>query len=159
MARPLLPALSQLCWHFSLGEVTLGLVVRRGTSRGHSALVEHFGDACWLSLPWWLSGDTPASEGDAASIPGSGGSPGEGNGSLPVVLPGKAHGPGRATVHGVQRFRHDIVTKQQATDCILPLSEGERSLSLLAAQGLPSCLRGMAGSFQLVLSACFKVSG
>ena len=84
--------------------------------------------------------------------------PGEGNGSLPVVLPGKAHGPGRATVHGVQRFRHDIVTKQQATDCILLLSEGERSLSLLAAQGLPGCLCGMAGSFQLVLSACFKVS-
>ena len=121
--------------------------MRRGTSPGHLALVEHFDDAYWLSLPWWLSGDMPANEGDAGSIPGSGGSPGEGNGSLPVVLHGKAHGPGRATVHGVQRFRHDVVTKQQATDYILFPLEGERSLSLLAAQGLPSCLCVMVGSF------------
>ena len=55
--------------------------MRNGTSPGHLALVEHFDDAYWLSLPWWLSGNMPVSEGDVASIPGSAGSPGEGNGN------------------------------------------------------------------------------
>ena len=50
-------------------------------SPGHLALVEHFDDAYWLSLPWCLSGNMPVSEGDVGSILGSAGSPGEGNGN------------------------------------------------------------------------------
>ena len=50
---------------------------------------------------------------DAGLIPGWGRSPGEGNGNpLPVFLPGKSHGQRNlATVHGVTRVRHDLVTK------------------------------------------------
>ena len=53
--------------------------------------------------------------GDAGSIPGLGRSPGEANGNLiPVFLPGKSHGPRSLAgyiVHGVERVRHDLVTK------------------------------------------------
>ena len=45
----------------------------------------------------------PANAGDLGSIPGSGRSPGEGNGNpVQVVLPGKSHGQRSlaATVHG-----------------------------------------------------------
>ena len=50
--------------------------------------------------------------GDLDSIPGSGRSPGEGNGNItPVILPGKSHGqwvvPGRLQSVGSQRVRHD----------------------------------------------------
>jgi len=34
----------------------------------------------------------PASAGDAGSVPGSGRSPGEGNGNHSNILPGKSHG-------------------------------------------------------------------
>ena len=34
----------------------------------------------------------PANAGDTGSVPGSGRSPGEGNGNTPVFLPGKFHG-------------------------------------------------------------------
>ena len=95
-------------------------MVRKGTSPGHLALVEHFDDAYWLSLPWWLSGNMPANEGDVGSIPGSGGSPGEGNGN-PLQYPCLENSMDLA---GVQRFRYDLVTKQQATDYILFLLDG-----------------------------------
>ena len=42
-------------------------------------------------LPWCLSGrESACNAGDVGSIPGSGGSPGVGNGN-PVFLPGKSH--------------------------------------------------------------------
>ena len=38
---------------------------------------------CTLGLPWWLSGkNLPANAGDMGLIPGSGRSPGKGNGKL-----------------------------------------------------------------------------
>ena len=72
-------------------------------------------------LPWWLSrwrihlpnaGDT----GDSGSIPGSGRSPGEGNGNpLQYFCLGNSmdRGAWRPTVHGVARAGHDLVTKPQ----------------------------------------------
>jgi len=70
-----------------------------------------------LGLPWWLSGkNPPASSGDMGSIPGSGRSPGEGNGNLLQCscLGNLMHrGAWWATVHGVTRVRHDLATKQQ----------------------------------------------
>jgi len=44
----------------------------------------------YLGLPWWLS--LAANAGDRDSIPGSGRSPGVGNGSpLQLFLPGESH--------------------------------------------------------------------
>ena len=46
-----------------------------------------------MALPWWLSGKESACQYiDRGMIPGSGGSPGEGNGNPLVFLPGKSHG-------------------------------------------------------------------
>ena len=47
----------------------------------------------------------PAIQGDLGSIPGSGRSPGEGNGSISVFLPGESHGQTAwwATVYGVAK--------------------------------------------------------
>ena len=61
-----------------------------------------------------------ANAGDVGSIPGSGGSPGEGNGN-PLQYPCLENSMDLA---GVQRFRYDLVTKQQATDYILFLLDG-----------------------------------
>ena len=58
------------------------------------------------------SGDT----GDTSSIPGSGRSPGEGNGNpfqYSCLGNPMDRGIWRAAVHGVTRIRHDFVTKQQ----------------------------------------------
>ena len=58
----------------------------------------------------------PASARDASLIPGSGRSPGEGNGNLLqyscLENPMEREAWG-ATVHGVARIGHDLVTKQQ----------------------------------------------
>ena len=57
-------------------------------------------------------GDT----GDAGSIPGSGRSPGVGNGNLlqySYLGNTMDRGAWQATVHGSQRVGHDLVTKQQ----------------------------------------------
>ena len=56
----------------------------------------------------------PAGAGDTGSIPGSGRSPGEGNGSpLQYSCLGNpmVRGAWRATVHGVTRVKHDLGTK------------------------------------------------
>ena len=57
-----------------------------------------------------------ANAGDVGFIPGSGRSPGEGNGnSTPVFLPGKSHGPRSLMGYspgGHKRDRHDLATKQ-----------------------------------------------
>ena len=58
--------------------------------------------------------ESDCNAGDLGSIPGSGRFPGEGNGSpLQLFLLGKFHGQRslRATVHGVARVRHNLVTK------------------------------------------------
>ena len=60
--------------------------------------------------------NSPANAGDAGSIPGSGRSPGEGNGNPPQYscLGNPMHqGTWQAGVHGVPGVRHDLVTKQQ----------------------------------------------
>ena len=71
-----------------------------------------------LGLPWWLSSkESACNAGDAVSIPGSGRSPGEGNGNpLPVVLPGKSHDQRSLAGYrplGCKRVRQDLGTKQQ----------------------------------------------
>ena len=56
------------------------------------------------------------SAGDAGLIPGSGGSPGEGNGTHFSILVWKipwTEEPGGLQSTGLQRFGHDLVTKQQ----------------------------------------------
>ena len=56
--------------------------------------------------------------GDTGLIPGSGRSPGEGNGyPLQYSCPGNPmeRGAWWATVHGVSRVKHNLVTKQQHT--------------------------------------------
>ena len=68
----------------------------------------------------------PASAGDACSIPGSGRSPGEGNGNpLQYSCLGnpKDRGAWSATVHGVAKIRHNFATKQY--------HENDRSLPLI----------------------------
>ena len=48
-----------------------------------------------MGLPRWLSGkESTCKAGDLGSVPGSGRSPGEGNGNppTPVFLPGRPHG-------------------------------------------------------------------
>ena len=70
---------------------------------------------------WGLPGGSvvkhpPANAGDAYSILGSGRSPGEGNGnSLQYSCLGNPMDGGawQATVHGVQRVRHDLATEPQ----------------------------------------------
>ena len=68
-----------------------------------------------LGLPWWLSGkESPWEAGVLGSIPGSGRSPGEGNGN-PLEYSWLENpmdrGAWRATLHGLQRIRHDWATK------------------------------------------------
>ena len=68
-----------------------------------------------MGLPRWLSGkESACSVGDAGSIPGSGWSPGEGNGNpLQHSCLGNSiyRGARQATVHRVTRVRHDLATK------------------------------------------------
>ena len=65
-----------------------------------------------LGLPWCLSGkELTCNAGDTASIPGSGRSPGVGNGNpLQYSCLGNPMGRGawRATVHGVTKESHQL---------------------------------------------------
>ena len=68
-------------------------------------------------VPWWLSSkDSACQAGDTGSIPGSGRSPGEGNGNplqyscLGNLMDRKAWW---VQFTGSQRMRHDWATKQQ----------------------------------------------
>ena len=72
-------------------------------------------------LPWWLSGkDSACSAGDAAgavdSIPGLRRSPGEGNGNPLIILAWKIPWIEEPGSMGLQRVRHDLVTKQEQTE-------------------------------------------
>ena len=70
---------------------------------------------CETQLCMWLHGKESACDArDAGSIPGSGGSPGEGNGNLlqySCLGNPTDRGAWWATVHGVARVRHDLVIK------------------------------------------------
>ena len=67
-----------------------------------------------MGLLWWLSGkESSCSAGDQGSIPGSGRSPGEGNGyplQYSCLENSMDRGAWRATVHGLQRVGHDWAT-------------------------------------------------
>ena len=67
-------------------------------------------------FPRWLSDkESTANAGDMGSIPGSGRSPGEGNGNpfqYSCLENPMDRGAWQATVHGVTRVGHDLVTKQ-----------------------------------------------
>ena len=65
-------------------------------------------------------------------MPESGRSPGEGNGNIPVFLPGKSHGQ-RSLVGsvGLQRVRHDLATENTCIvwwGCFPGGSTGKKSL-------------------------------
>ena len=63
-------------------------------------------------LPWWPSGKESACNADLGLIPGSGRSPGGGNGyplQYSCLENPKDRGVWRATVHGLQRIGHDQV--------------------------------------------------
>ena len=52
----------------------------------------------------------PANVGDEVSIPGSGRSPGEGNGHTPVFLPGKPHGQRSLAGHSPRSHKESDMT-------------------------------------------------
>ena len=66
-------------------------------------------------LPWWLSGkESACNAGDAGLIPGSGGSPGGGNGyplQYSCLENSMDRGSWQATVHGPQRGRHNVAAE------------------------------------------------
>ena len=58
-------------------------------------------------LPWWLIGkNLPANAGDISLIPGSGRSPGEGNGNSLQYSPLAGYNP-----WGPEKVRHSLTTK------------------------------------------------
>ena len=67
-----------------------------------------------MGFPWGsVVKNPPANAGDGGSIPGSGRSPGKGNGTL-VFLLGKSHGQRSLEGYspwGHKRVRHDLATK------------------------------------------------
>ena len=72
----------------------------------------------YVGLPWWLSDKESAyNAGDTGvlgSVPGSGRSPGEGNGNplqYSFLENPMERGAWRATVHGVTRVGHNLATK------------------------------------------------
>ena len=80
----------------------------------------------------------PANAGDACSIPGSERSPGEGNGNplqYSCLENPLNRGAWWATVHGVARVRHDLVTEQQNNNDVLQI-ETQQNLSL----GIQECV-------------------
>ena len=77
-----------------------------------------------LGLPWWHSGEESASKvGDLGSVPGSGRSPGIGNGN-----PFQHSRLGRATVHELPKSRTRLSTAQihEVTACCV-LIHGDRT--------------------------------
>ena len=102
--------------------------------------------ACPLSQDFLCSSvgkESSCSAGDPGSIPGSGRSPGEGNGNplqYSCLENPMDRGAWWATVHGVERVRHDLATKPPP-----PLSQHE-SLSL---NGLCCPVRGSGNGISL----------
>ena len=71
-------------------------------------------------IKWCLLKNPPANAGDVGSIPGSGRSPGEGNGNplTPVFLPGKFHGQRSLVGYSSwdHRVGHNLAIKKQQHD-------------------------------------------
>ena len=72
-----------------------------------------------MGLPQWLSGkELTCNAGDAGLTPGSGRSPGEGNGnSLQYFLPGESHG--LRSLVGYSLYRHKEVDTTEVTEYAL----------------------------------------
>ena len=104
---PLCPSLQLVPWDCISSYLHLSLILRlcfggnpnlrhKGNERSGALLEKYLWepiDGC--GLPWWLNDKESACNArDTALIPGSGRSPGEGNGNLlhPSFLPGKSHG-------------------------------------------------------------------
>ena len=71
----------------------------------------------WGFLSGSVVKNPPANVGDVGSIPGSGRSPGEGNGNPLAILAWeipRREKPGGLQSMGLQRVGHDLATKQQA---------------------------------------------
>ena len=92
-----------------LKEILLALIVEYGVSSGLVRYGLYYVEIySFYGLPWWLSGkkNPPANAGDVGLIPGSGRSPGEGNGNplqyscLENPMDG---GAWQATVHKVSK--------------------------------------------------------
>ena len=87
--------------------------------------------------------ESTCNAGDQGSIPGSGRSPGEGNGN-PIQYSCMENpvdtGACRATVHGVTRIRHDLVTKPppELVYTIVFVSDIHQSESLIHTSFLDS---------------------
>ena len=84
---------------------------------------------CLQGLPWWLRGkESTCNTRDQGLIPGSGRSPGEGNGNPLLFLPGKSHysclgnpmdsGAWWATVHWILRVGPKLTTKPHHHPCV-----------------------------------------
>ena len=75
----------------------------------------------------------PAYSRDTVSIPGSERSPGEGNGNplqYSCLVNPMNRTAWQATVHGVERVRHDLATKQQGWNCRSLTGLGNRDFTL-----------------------------
>ena len=73
-----------------------------------------------------VSKESACNAGDQGSIPGSGRSPGEGNGNplqYSCLENPMDRGAWQATVHGVARVRHDLVTKPPPAFIIQPIDD------------------------------------
>ena len=83
------------------------------------SMMKQVGLAFLLPFPHSLVGkESACSAGDLGSIPGSGRSPGEGNGNplqYSCLENPMDRGAWQATVHGVTRAGHDLVTKPPKT--------------------------------------------
>ena len=94
-------------------------------------------DIIWTSLLAQLIKNPPTNAGDSVSIPGSGRSPGEGNGTplqYSCLENSRERGAWWATVHGVTKSRHDWVTNTFTSNLIPSIFKKVRSreISFLA---------------------------
>ena len=88
-----------------------------------------------MELPWWFRGkESASSAGDTGSVPGTGRSPGEGNGNpCQDSHPGnpKERGVRWAAARGSERVGHDLATKRQDQLHHLPVSLTSKPGTLL----------------------------
>ena len=96
------------------------------------------------ALPWWFKDkESACSAGDMGLIPGSGRSPGEGNGKPPLYfLPEKSSGQRILVVYspsGHKRVRHVLVTEQQQKNiaCSYYIYQSPKYANLMIKQHSP----------------------
>ena len=128
---PLCPSLQLVPWDRISSYLHPSLILRlcfggnpnlrhKGNERSGALLEKYLWepiDGC--GLPWWLSDKESACNArDTALIPGSGRSPGEGNGNLlhPSFLPGKSHGQRSLVGCGPWVCQSQTWLKWQSTD-------------------------------------------